>query len=146
MQITFVGEGAVDQGGSLLDKFRQGLNTFEFLDMVEANPSLWKPYFVHSDNDLTPTTCKINKDVGVPNLDQVPPLPSYSVCVFACVRACMYACVCVRVRVHVHVYVFVLTFGYTTLCVYLRIHQSTFDGEVLREGFSSHSGHTIMPT
>lgn len=38
---------------SELDQFRNGLNTFEFIDHVKQNPAVWRPYFVPSSNVLT---------------------------------------------------------------------------------------------
>lgn len=37
-----------------MDQFREGLNTFQFLDLVKANPEMWKPYFMYSGTSLTP--------------------------------------------------------------------------------------------
>ena len=38
-----------------MDQFRDGLSTFGFLDMVKANPLMWKPYFiVCGEINLTP--------------------------------------------------------------------------------------------
>lgn len=36
-----------------LDQFIEGLNTLGFLQDLRTNPSLWKPYFIHVDEELT---------------------------------------------------------------------------------------------
>ena len=37
-----------------MDQFRDGLNMFAFLDMVKADPEMWRPYFMCGDTSLTP--------------------------------------------------------------------------------------------
>lgn len=37
-----------------LDQFKEGLNTFGFIDIVASNPNIWKPYFVFNLIQLTP--------------------------------------------------------------------------------------------
>ena len=37
-----------------MDQFKEGLQTFSFLDIVRENPDLWKKYFLKTDETLTP--------------------------------------------------------------------------------------------
>ena len=37
-----------------MDQFCKGLETFQFLDMLRANPKIWEPYFTHIESNLTP--------------------------------------------------------------------------------------------
>lgn len=37
-----------------MDQFCEGLDTFGTLGMLRSNPSLWEPYFIHANKDLSP--------------------------------------------------------------------------------------------
>lgn len=37
-----------------LDQFAEGLQTFGFLSFLKADPHTWRPYFIQTDNELTP--------------------------------------------------------------------------------------------
>ena len=37
-----------------IDQFVEGLPTFGFLSFVKADPHTWRPYFVQTENELTP--------------------------------------------------------------------------------------------
>lgn len=37
-----------------MDQFIEGLRTFNFLDMLRADPNMWRPFFIRDTSHLTP--------------------------------------------------------------------------------------------
>lgn len=36
-----------------MDQFKEGLQTLGYLDVLQSDPSIWEPYFIHANQPLT---------------------------------------------------------------------------------------------